>query len=411
MTEELEKNSDGARVVGWLSTGVASASVAVGCVLFPIFVIRPFHPQDPTQLQEALRVHDLGPWIAGLCAVVVAAVTAWSWMRVSGSLGRRWSFRAAMLVLYGLALVGACLTHVNFFEKVMFHPYESLAFESASYSKTEPGDKVLAVRLSGHARAYPILTMGYHHVVNDTVEGVPIAMTYCTLCHTGIAWDPVVDGRRLHFRLAGINNGNALLRDEETKSVWQQSTGEALYGPLKGRHLRMIHSDEMSFALWEREQPGGDVLKPDSTWVAQYDGRDWETQVEKTPAMVDTKRSGIGPHQLMLGVDAGGKYKAYPIETVLGARFIQDSVADSPVLVLVGSDGASIRVFNPEEMTFTPGDKGAVIRDVETGSGCNFQGCAVQGKMAGRCLKAVNANKDYWFDWMNHHPETAVYKG
>jgi hypothetical protein len=77
----------------------------------------------------------------------------------------------------------------------------------------------------------------------------------------------------------------------------------------------------------------------------------------------------------------------------------------------VGSDGASIRVFNPEEMTFTPGDKGAVIRDVETGSGWNFQGCAVQGKMAGRCLKAVNANKDYWFDWMNHHPETAVYKG
>ena len=308
-------------------------------------------------------------------------------------------------------MAGAYYTHVNFFETKMFHPYESLEFESAASSKTEPGDKVLAIRIGDHARAYPILTMGYHHVVNDTVGGVPIAMTYCTLCHSGVAWDPVVNGRRLHFRLAGINNGNALLRDEETKSVWQQSTGEAVYGPLKGTHLKMIHSDELSFALWQREQPGGDVLEPDAAWAKEYDGRDWETQVEKTPTMVDTKRSGIAPHRLMLGVEAGGKYKAYPVDTVLGAKFIQDRIDDSPVLIRVGNDGASIRMFNPEELTFTPGEGGGLIHDTETGSGWNFEGCAVQGRLSGRCLKTVDAYKDYWFDWMNHHPETAVYKG
>jgi hypothetical protein len=221
----------------------------------------------------------------------------------------------------------------------------------------------------------------------------------------------MVDGRRLHFRLAGINNGNALLRDEETKSVWQQSTGEAIYGLMKGQHLKMIHSDEMTFALWQREQPGGDVLKPDAAWVKEYDGKDWEAQVEKTPTMVDTKASGIGPHRLMLGVEVGGRSKAYPVDRILGAKFIQDTVVDSPVLVVVGSDGNSIRVFDPEELTFAPGSDGGVMRDAETGSGWNFQGCAVQGEQTGRCLKPIDAIKDYWFDWMNHHPQTTVFEG
>jgi len=234
-------------------------------------------------------------------------------------------------------------------------------------------------------------------------------MTYCTLCHSGVAWDPVVNGKRLHFRLAGINNGNALLRDEETQTVWQQSTGEAIYGPLKGTHLKMIHSDEMSFALWEREETGGDVLKPDERWVKEYDGRDWEAQVEKTPAMVDTKSSGIEAHRLMLGVERGGNFKAYPLATVMEAKFVQDRVGGQPALIVVAQDGASIRVFDPAELMFTPMENG--MRDDATGSTWNFKGCAVKGKLAGRCLMQIDAFKDYWFDWMNHHPGTAVFKG
>lgn len=396
------------RVPVWLAAGVVLAGGALWCVWYPMHVIRPFRPQDPVRLARALWVHDAGPWIAGACAALAVALTVWTWRSVAGRV-RQWIFRLAMVVLCGVTMVGAYYTHVNFYETRMFHPYESPEFESGDASKAEPKDMVLVVRLGGHARAYPILTMGYHHVVNDTVAGVPIAMTYCTLCHSGIAWDPVVDGQRLHFRLAGINNGNALLRDEETGSVWQQSTGEAIYGPKKGTHLKMIHSDEMSFALWKSEQPEGDVLKPDARWVKEYDGRDWESQVEKTPVMVSTKRSGIEPHRLMLGVERGGSYKAYPMQTVLAAKFIQDKVGGQPVLIVVGPDSASTRVFDSSELTFTPVENG--MRDEETGSTWNFEGCAVNGKLAGRCLKRVDAFKEYWFDWMNHHPETAIFQG
>ena len=210
-----------------------------------------------------------------------------------------------------ITVAGIWGTRLNIFEK-MFHPYEKPTFGSADAVAVEPDDKVIAVRFGDEARAYPIRTMGYHHIVNDTVGGMPIAVTYCTLCHTGLVWSPVLDGRLLHFRLAGINNGNALLRDEETSSIWQQSTGEAIFGRLKGRHLELLHSDELTFGLWRKEQPQGMVLRPDSPYVAEYESKDWEKHIEATRVVVDTAGSGVAPHQLMLGVTAGGQSKAFP---------------------------------------------------------------------------------------------------
>jgi Protein of unknown function (DUF3179) len=408
MGQVLEEQRVGAKVWRWLAVGSVLAAVSAACVMIPMFVIRPFRSQEATALDVALRVRQVGPWVSGLCAILLVAVTLWSWKRVGPSVRRVW-FRIAMVGLCVVAIAGAYLAHVNIFEK-MFHPYDAPAFGSASAVAVDPDDKVLAVWLGGHARAYPIRTMGYHHIVNDTVGGVPIVVTYCTLCHTGLVWDPVVDGRTLHFRLAGINNGNALMRDEQTSSVWQQSTGEAIFGPLKGRHLNVVHSSELTFALWRKEQPLGDVLKPDAPYLSEYDPKDWEKHVEKTPTVVDTTKSGIGPHQLMLGVTVAGKNKAYPIDAILAARVIQDQVAGSPVLVVVGSDGASIRVFDAAELTFTKGEGDRVMQDADTGSGWDFQGCAVDGKLEGRCLMEIDAHKDYWFDWMNHHPDTAVFK-
>jgi hypothetical protein len=323
--------------------------------------------------------------------------------------------RVTLVGLLLVALAGAVLTHVNIFEK-MFHPYDSPAFGSADTVKVDPDDKVLAVAIGSQARAYPIRTMGYHHIVNDTVGGVPIAVTYCTLCHTGLVWNRVLAGKTLHFHLAGINNGNALLRDEETSSIWQQSTGQAIFGPLKGQQLNLVRSNELTFALWRSEQPQGQVLQPDPTYVAEYDPKDWEKHVEKTRTVVGTSKSGIGPHQLMLGVTVAGQSKAYPVDAILAAKVIQDQVGGLPLLIVVGPDAASIRVFEGKvagetaELTFVRGSGDKLMADAGTGSNWNFQGCAIDGKLAGQCLKEIDAHKDYWFDWMNHHPESAVFK-
>lgn len=388
---------------------------AVFCLVFPIYIIRPFRPQDPTQLAQALTVRGLAPWLSATASIVALLASFRAWQQV-----RSWIPRTLFGFLSLIAVAAAGLTHVNIFE-IMFHPYPAPQFAAATAVPLDAEDRVLSVTIQGEDHAYPVRTMGYHHIVNDVVGGVPIAVSYCTLCHTGLVWSRLVDGQTLYFRLAGINNGNALLRDTATSSIWQQSTGQAIFGPLKGRQLALIHSDELRFALWRQENPAGLVLKSNPEYADQYETKDWDAHIGKYPTVVDTRASGIAPHDLMLGVTVDGVSKAYPVQAILAAKLIEDKVGGVPVLLLVGPDGSSIRVFraalSEAPMTFLlpngtdSGRQARTVRDAETGSLWNFAGCAIDGALAGKCLAPLDGYKDYWFDWMNHHPATKVYRG
>lgn len=398
-----------------LWVAVLCSLVSIGCLAIPMYVIRPFRPQDPGQLALALTVRGIGPWLSAVCVLGAIWAVFKGWTRSNRLFGR-----IGLVFLCVLTIAAACLTHVNIFEK-MFHPYPAPAFVDANGAHVDIDDKVISVHIGAETHAYPIRIMGYHHIVNDSVSGVPIAVTYCTLCHTGLVWKRILDGKTLHFRLAGINNGNALMRDEETSSIWQQSTGQAIFGFFKGRQLDLIHSDELTFSLWRAEQPKGLVLKPDAKYESEYETKDWEQHIEKTHTVIDTRKSGIAPHELMLGMIVSGESKAYPVKSILAAKLIQDEIAGIPVLIVVGPDQASMRVFQVDSTsgatTFLPLENGnqtgmsGLMKDAATESVWDFQGCAVQGKLAGHCLKQLNANKDYWFDWMNHHPATLVFKG
>ena len=403
--------SAGARTALW--TAVFFTSIAALCLIVPMYVIRPFRPQGVRELDFALAVRGAGPWLSAVCVLLVLWGLFRAWNRPIARLSR-----IAMVALFVVALVCAILTHVNIFE-IMFHPYPSPFFGDISSAQVDADDKVLAVRIGTAAHAYPIRIMGYHHIVNDVVGEVPIAVTYCTLCHTGLVWSRVLDGRTLYFKLSGINNGNALMRDEETGSIWQQSTGQAIFGQLKGSQLHLIRSDELTFGLWRKEQPQGLVLKPDSPYASDYETKDWEKHIETTHTVIDTRQSGILPHELMLGVTAAGSSKAYPVKSILGAKLIQDEIAGDSVLILVGPDKVSIRVFEArpgEDLTFVPVQdagqpgKDGIVQDAQTASIWNFQGCAIEGTLAGHCLKQLDSNKDYWFDWLNHHPGSAVFR-
>jgi len=403
----------------WL-LAVICLLLVIATLAIPMYVIRPFVPQDPRALAFALGVRGAATWLSALCALVALTAVIWSWKTL------HLASKILLPLLLIVTIAGACLTHINIFE-IMFKPYGASSFESPNTAKVDADDKILAVTINGESHAFPIRTMGYHHIVNDTIGDTPIAATYCTLCHTGMVWSRRIAGpglmkwTLLTFRLAGINNGNALLRDEQTNSIWQQSTGEAIFGPFKGSHLGLVHSDELTFALWRSEQPNGVVLKPEAQYEREYDSKDWESHVERTRTVVDTSKSGIGPHELMLGVRVylDDPTKAYPVKSILNAGLIEDRVGNHSVLIVVGPDHASIRTFLPQlpdqttPLTFipttTPGTN-ALMTDTQTGSAWNFNGCAISGKYKDRCLEPIDSHKDYWFDWLNHNPTTSVFK-
>jgi Protein of unknown function (DUF3179) len=150
-----------------------AASVLTGFALFffPAFVIRPFRYQAPSALSWAMRVRQVAPFWT-LAALLITALLAFLiWARV-----RRWGKGLLVLGLV-LATASAVMARINYFEW-MFHHLSVPGFEAAASSKLDGKEMVMAVGFGNDARAYPIREMAYHHVVNDVVGGVPIAVTY-----------------------------------------------------------------------------------------------------------------------------------------------------------------------------------------------------------------------------------------
>jgi hypothetical protein len=225
-----------------------------------------------------------------------------------------------------------------------------------------------------------------------------------------------VDGRTLTFRLFGINNQNFIMRDEETGSWWQQVSGEAIHGPLRGRRLVPVHHDEVSFAIWRAERPMGRVLQPDPRFAGEYEDWNWERQMKKAPTVRPRgKDDPLEPRTVVVGVRIGERARAYPFPLLRRQNPVVDRLGSEPIVLVVGEDSKSIRVFRAtvegRALSFARrvGVRPLRLVDAETGSEWDFAGTAVSGPLAGRQLGKLRALKEYWFDWKAYNPGTGVY--
>jgi hypothetical protein len=160
------------RTTRWLwNAFVLSSIVAVGFFFIPAFIIRPFRHQGPRALLVAMALRDRAPMVT-LVAAIACFIFAFSlWI------GSSWRRKFVMVLALALVTFSATMSRLNYFEW-MFHPIPGAQFLAQSESKLDPKEMVMAVNFGGDARAYPISQMAYHHVLNDVVAGVPIAVTY-----------------------------------------------------------------------------------------------------------------------------------------------------------------------------------------------------------------------------------------
>jgi hypothetical protein len=232
-------------------------------------------------------------------------------------------------------------------------------------------------------------------------------------------WETTVNGRQLHFHLAGINNQNFIMRDEETGSWWQQVTGEAIQGPLKGQRLRPVYHDELTFAIWKREKPGGRVLRPDEqlAQAGKYYPANWEERLTKLPVTTSVAfDKSLEPRTLVIGLTVNGVPKAYPLDALVKQNLIIDDVGGVPIFIVLGDDKRSVRAFERTvddrklEFFVKPGSGSLIMVDAETGTEWDFTGKATSGALNGRQLKKISILNDYWFDWTTYNPRTSVYR-
>ena len=147
-------------------------ALALAALAYPLYVIRPFRPQGVTELTLALAVLRFRPLLETTFALAAIAALIWYWPREP-----RWGRRCGAIAGTLLVCASAGLSRVNVYEQ-MFHPLDHPSFSPAAESKLDGKEKVIAVTIGSVARAYPIRGMSYHHIVNDTLAGVPIVATY-----------------------------------------------------------------------------------------------------------------------------------------------------------------------------------------------------------------------------------------
>src|SRR5256714_13821795 len=172
------------------------------------------------------------------------------------------------------------------------------------------------------------------------------------------------------------------MRDEETGSWWQQVTGECVFGPMKGRRLKLAGFGGLAFGGGKREGPKGRVLRPDPRVEAagRYEAADWEKQMQRVPvaALLADPNAGLPARTLVVGVETGGAAKAYPVDALQKQNPIIDVIGATPVLVLLAEDGKSVRVFDRRldgrALEFFLNPESFALFDSETGSQWDFNG-------------------------------------
>jgi Protein of unknown function (DUF3179) len=220
--------------------------------------------------------------------------------------------------------------------------------------------------------------------------------------------------------LAGINDQNFLMRDEETGSFWQQINGTAIAGPLKGDTLTLVPQDELTFGLWKKEQPNGTVLAALPRYAAKYEKATWESEIAKLPTVIHAKKDTLPDRETILGVSLNGEARAFPLSKLtMASPVLIDDVGGEPIMLVLGPDGKSVRVLSravgKETLEFYGRGGGKSnepwgLLDSHSLNEWTFEGCAISGPMKGQCLQRVNALKGFWFDWQHYHPDSSIYR-
>ncbi|HEY0743847.1 MAG TPA: DUF3179 domain-containing (seleno)protein [Chryseosolibacter sp.] len=316
-----------------------------------------------------------------------------------------------VLVVTGLTVYGIVFYAFNyrFLADKMFYEPTNKTFAYASQSKVPLDGLVIGVEHNGKSKAYPIEVIGYHHQIRDTVGGEPVMVTYCTVCRTGRVFSPEVEGKPENFRLVGMDQFNAMFEDESTGSWWRQVSGEAIAGPLKGQQLREIFSEQMSLNAWLALHPSSEIMQPDTIFNEAYEGLKGFNRGTIKSGLEGRDSLSWKEKSWVVGVQIGGKARAYDWNDLTMTRVINDTLNETPIALVLQSDTATFHVFRRDTLSFSIAQDGR-LQDDQTNSDWTWRGESTAGQLKGKTLPVIQSYQEFWHSWRTFHPKTSQYK-
>lgn len=296
----------------------------------------------------------------------------------------------------------------------------------------QPEDAVFGLYFNGDARAYPLRIMDWHEMANDVVGGVPVSLAYCTLCGAAVAYDGrASNGETYTFGSSGLlYRSNKLMYDRQTRTLWNQLTGEPVLGPLTEQEvtLGILPVVLTTWADWLAQHPDSKVVDintgfprdyaPGAAYAHYFSSPDTMFPVAQRSDLLEAKAQ-------IYALRLNGVAKAYPLDILIPERVINDMVGETAVVLIAAnelvevsgrsrlsdtvtySNGTAVRAYERGENNFVLGvEEGRVV----DGDGRVWQMTeeALLGPN-GEILPRLGGHLAYWFGWYAFFPDTLVY--
>jgi hypothetical protein len=301
---------------------------------------------------------------------------------------------------------------------VAVHEPEFVKAADATFLQDD--DILLGVASGTVAKAYPAADLAQHGAVADRVPDGAISVTWCGVCNTGLVFRSEVKGRTLHFQYDRMVGANEVQKDAETGSSWQQATGEAIDGPLKGTRLTLFPTVRTTWGEWRRRHPQTLVLKPMPGYADRMQALSTRirnaTRVGPAGAPNGALKADdrLPPRETVAGLEIGRDTIAVPFTALRASRVINARVGGVPVVVVHQPSSDTTTAFDARAsgrtLQFEAADADAgALTDLQTGSTWNAYGLALEGALRGTQLKQLVLIPQYWFAWSQFRPHTRVF--
>lgn len=313
--------------------------------------------------------------------------------------------------------------------------YWTLEEASAVYTDNVP---LVQVNVNGDVRGFPLEILTWHEIVNDTIGGVPITVTFCPLCNTAIAFESQIGDVVLRFGVSGLlRNSDLIMYDRNTESLWQQSSGRAIVGTMVGARLTYVPATVVTVGQLRSAYPDALVMSRDTGWNRPYGQNPYQGYDNPERGGPygfffdrDTIDDRLPPAERVVSIEGpSGAAIAYAWSTLVQERVMHDSFDGIDLVIFwtpgalsildagilrdareVGTTAVFETALDGQSLSFmpNPADDGQTFIDEQTGSVWDIFGRAIEGELAGSQLTRVIHADHFWFAWQAFHPDTEV---
>jgi hypothetical protein len=304
--------------------------------------------------------------------------------------------------------VGAGKDGIPSVDRPSFSPVSEISF-------IQDDELILGLKVNDEIKGYPHSILNYHEIINDRIADTPVAITFCPLTGSGMAWSRVINGEETTFGVSGlIHKNNLIAYDRATNNFWSQMKEMSVHGSLQREKTASYQLIEMNWKTWKELFPDSQVLNRNTGFARNYHiypyGRNYNRDNNNIIFPIHREDDRLERKALTHGVYYDTNLHIFPIDSFQGKiQVINRTINGNPIVVAGSSEHEMVISLSGETddgttLTFTESDGGLpVLMTDNEGNNWNVFGECINGPRQGERLQHIPSYNAYWFAWVDFY--------